>query len=44
MPTCYEFLKGLKQIVGSKIHKEHYDVKTDIILDCQVSCNLTLLW
>lgn len=38
-----EFLKGLKQTVGSKIHKENYDVNTNIILDYQVSCNLMLL-
>lgn len=37
------FLKCLKQNVGSKIHKENYNVKTNITLCYQVSCNLMLL-
>lgn len=39
MSTFDEFLKGLQQIIGSKIHKENYNIKTNIMLASQLQSN-----
>lgn len=39
MSTFDEFLKGLQQIIGSKIYKENYNIKTNIMLASQLQSN-----